>query len=73
MESRGRVMVPVLADADYGIQGPANPMPCTFSIVLLFGLFLTLFFLLFMHVLLSVLSPMERETRTLFYTLWALL
>ena len=32
MESRGRVMVPVPANADSGIQGPANPTPCTFPI-----------------------------------------
>ena len=49
-------MVPVPANAETGIQGPANPTPCTFPIVLLFGLFLTLFFWLLLS---SVLSPVE--------------
>ena len=54
MKSRGRVMVPVPANADSGIQGPANPTPCTFPIVLLFGLFLTL-----LHPLIIAILPCD--------------
>ena len=54
MKSRGRVMVPVPANTDSGIQGPANPTPCTFPIVLLLGLFLTLLHPLRMAIIFSL-------------------